>query len=1673
MSICRGLRGQALALMLFVGLLLIGFQPFAANAQEEVSAAGLPFNHMSTGFMLTGSHMTTRCESCHTQGNFKGTPRECSSCHRTGDRASGKSVSHIPTQAVCDTCHRTTTWSPSTFKHTAQMAGQCTTCHSGTFVNSGALAKPLTHINTTASCDTCHATKAWLPATNPHAGVQPGTCVTCHNGTRAPGKSSGHIPVSGSCDTCHTNFVSFAPAKMDHTGLSACSTCHGGAFVAVNAQSKPATHIAVPSGQECSFCHASTTSWAVNTKPDHAAPGFSTDCQSCHRGAAGGAIGKPARHIPGAGQCSTCHNTSAFKPAQMDHTGLSDCASCHNGSFVFANAQAKRVGHVPTTAQCSVCHSSGFSVWTGARMTHDNSVVGKCASCHGGGFLAVNAQSKTPTHIPTTAQCDTCHKSTATWATGSFAHTSAVLGQCSSCHNGRNALGKPTNHIPTSAQCDSCHNNFTAFRPAAMSHAGLNGQCSTCHNGSYQYVNALSKPASHIPTTAQCDTCHTNGFVTWMPAAMNHAGFVNNCSTCHSGTYVAQNAQIKPLTHVTTTAQCDTCHRSTTTWASAVYSHDASAANNCSTCHDGQVALGKSTRHVPVTAQCDVCHSNFSAFAPARMDHQNGRGGQTCATCHNGTFPTALGKPVTHIPTSRGCDTCHTTSVWKPATAWVHANSNPPCATCHDGVQALGKSVRHVPTSRDCNACHSNSGAVPSFTPARMDHTNETACSTCHNGSFLIQNAQAKPATHVAYTPQECSACHTSRTSWATTTGFPHESVSPAATGRCSDCHTAGVRSSGTVSQGLSKPTNHIPTTLQCDTCHLNTTAFAPANMNHAGTAGKCATCHNGSFVFANAQTKSINHVVTSAPCDTCHKSTTAWSAAQYVHAADSAGRCATCHDGGSPIALTRPATHIPTAGAANCDNCHTNFTTFAPARMNHTGLTSSCLTCHGGSYVAINAQKASASHIPVSGIACDACHVNGYVSWTPSSMNHSVLGARCDSCHNGNYLAQNAQSRGVNHVPVLPLGADCNSCHTSTAGVTWAIFGKPLNHDANVNNCTTCHSNLANSPAIGKPVTHVPTNAQCDSCHNTTLFRPAAMSHKGTNGQCLTCHNGAYAGVNAKGKPATHIPVSQVCDTCHTTTAWKPASNFSHQGVTAASCANCHNGVNALGKPAKHIPVTAVCDSCHKNYVAFIPAQMNHTGLTNQCSTCHSGAYLTINAQTKPVTHVATIAQCDTCHKSTTTWATVSFAHGPTDTVCSSCHNGKNALGKPVNHIPTADQCSTCHTNKIAFSPAQMTHASPATNIVGNCASCHNGNFVFANALAKPATHIPVTGQCDTCHTNTVRWSPSQMTHTGLTASCVTCHGGAYVAQNAQMKPAGHIVASNDCTAIGCHTNALTTKSWATSAKPDHNTVVGTCVSCHDGAPLHAIGKPTNHVPSSSSCGLCHSESAPNFTLTVMPHTINLVGGECAKCHNGGYTFTGAQAKTGTHIPTTQSCDVCHAYPNWKPTSFNHTGITGNCSSCHNGTNAAGKPATHIPTLAMDCNACHLTGANGINWLPLKPLITHTGTSGTCASCHVRPYTSIKAMEDTNHIPVTLPGMLGRECSFCHSSYTTFMTQKMNHGNVTVCKNCHDTAAPAYDAPGIEKKSVTHDKKTGTDCNNANCHKPGVGGRGTLYSKW
>jgi hypothetical protein len=195
----------------------------------SVATAQIPgkdFDHLRTGFALTGTHSKARCESCHLGGVFKGTPRDCETCHVSGSRFAKtnvvKNTGHIPTTQTCDTCHNTRAFTGARMDHAGIAKGACSTCHNGT----QATGKPNGHPVTTAACDSCHSPSAWRPVSNfDHSGIAAGTCATCHNGSKATGMGPNHTPftqvgaIAGTaCDSCHkSGFRAWTPAKL-HSG---------------------------------------------------------------------------------------------------------------------------------------------------------------------------------------------------------------------------------------------------------------------------------------------------------------------------------------------------------------------------------------------------------------------------------------------------------------------------------------------------------------------------------------------------------------------------------------------------------------------------------------------------------------------------------------------------------------------------------------------------------------------------------------------------------------------------------------------------------------------------------------------------------------------------------------------------------------------------------------------------------------------------------------------------------------------------------------------------------------------------------------------------------------------------------------------------------------------------------------------------------------------------------------------------------------------------------------------------------------------------------------------------------------------------------------------------------------------------------------------------------------
>ena len=568
----------ALAILALPLLLLLIIDTASAQTNHNIN-----FDHIRTGFPLTGAHQQLPCETCHIQGIFKGTPKKCETCHTPGSRIQTTTVkpsNHIPTTLGCAQCHSSTSsWSVARFSHAGVIVGQCAQCHNGSFTTG----KPANHVMTAAPCDSCHRTTTWMSAGFNHIGVTPGTCATCH-GVTATGKPSNHIPTTLSCDACHTMNGTFATSTFTHSAVQGvlpgqCANCHNGSFASMNALGKPSGHVATTAS--CDTCHTGFSTFASATF-DHTGVTPGT-CATCHT-QGGSGMAKPSNHIPTSLSCDLCHTTGgSFSTSTFTHSAAQgvvpgQCSTCHNGAYTAWNALGKPSGHVVTTASCDTCHTTGYTTFAGAGFNHAGVTPGTCATCHtqGGSGMA-----KPTNHIPTTLSCDACHN-TSTFTTSTFTHSAAqgiVPGQCSTCHNGAytawNALGKPSNHLATTASCDICHAGYTTFANGVFNHTGIApGTCETCHTPGGA---GLAAPNNHIPyktqllagTSMNCDACHTST-TSFTIETMNHNNSPGNgagwCKGCHaSGTSYLGNMQKMSLTHQQSTGVTDCsqsgCHR--------------------------------------------------------------------------------------------------------------------------------------------------------------------------------------------------------------------------------------------------------------------------------------------------------------------------------------------------------------------------------------------------------------------------------------------------------------------------------------------------------------------------------------------------------------------------------------------------------------------------------------------------------------------------------------------------------------------------------------------------------------------------------------------------------------------------------------------------------------------------------------------------------------------------------------------------------------------------------------------------------------------------------------------------------------------------------------------------------------------------------------------------------
>jgi hypothetical protein len=486
------------------------------------------------------------------------TSTTCVSCHLK-DFNGASNPNHVTGNfpQTCEVCHTTAGWSPASFNHN----------------NTGF---PLTgqHTVPPRACSDCHINNNYNLTTT--------TCVSCHqtdytNALTPVNHPQANFPLT--CDSCHdTN--AWTNGKFNHTSTGFTLT---------------GQHTVPP--RACTDCHTASAGYNITT----------TTCVSCHQADYNNAttpVNHPQANFPLT--CENCHDTNVWTTGKFDHAST---------GWVLTNS------HTVPPRVCSDCHTTaaGYTIKTTT-----------CVSCHQADYTNATTPVNHPqANFPLT--CETCHD-TNVWTTGKFDHTAT----------GFTLTGM---HIVPPRTCADCHVNGNYSLTSAV--------CVNCHQTDYNNTNAPPHAASGFPTT--CDVCHDT--IAWTDATFNHNNtpfpltgahtvppractdcHVNNnyttlptaCVGCHQTDYNTTTNPAHAAAGFPTT--CATCH-TTTAWTGATFNHTyfpmshGNANGVCATCHTNPNDY--------TVFQCTGCHGNNNA---ANFHHDNVSGyvynSVNCYQCH-------------------------------------------------------------------------------------------------------------------------------------------------------------------------------------------------------------------------------------------------------------------------------------------------------------------------------------------------------------------------------------------------------------------------------------------------------------------------------------------------------------------------------------------------------------------------------------------------------------------------------------------------------------------------------------------------------------------------------------------------------------------------------------------------------------------------------------------------------------------------------------------------------------------------------------------------------------------------------------------------------------------------------------------------------------------------------
>ena len=665
------------------------------------------------------------------------------------------------------------------------MADRCRVCHTGLMNDAKDFHVIMSAQAGLEPCQTCHTEHHGADAvlTNrqmvdfPHDQVgfslkahlktidgETFTCAGCHPNTFTK-------PDASLCIDCHSAYQAEKMQQHVKDFPGDCLGCHDGVdrYSDFNHSWFPfkleGKHLEI----QCSDCHKDAQTIAD-------LQGLDWECSSCH-----------ADIDPHGDQfndsCDTCHNAESWKPTTFDHdTSIFPLTGQH------------------IELECNTCHNSADT----AGVRQFIGLPTDCNSCHG----------KENPHVARFGQtCETCH-TTAAWWPAEFDHNLAAFAlvgkhvdtACEDCHTTIREDGRPV-FKGTPADCFSCHKKDDEHN------GNLGTSCADCHTPADWKPSTFDHNKSSFLLTGKhgkvaCNDCHTQTDGT---GHRIYRGTPRDCFSCHKADD-AHKGEFGP--------DCLSCH-TTNAWKPSTFDHSrtafqltgAHASSACKSCHASQ------WKGTPTA--CISCHS--------KDDAHKGQFGNDCKSCHS----TSAWKPSTfdhsraafkltgaHVNTA--CKSCHT-SGWKGTPS--------ACVSCHSKNDAHNGQF-----GTDCQSCHSTSA----WKPATFDHSRSsfkltgahvnTACKSCHTSGWKgtpSACASCHRDQHGGQFGSNCSSCHSTNAWKPASYNGPHSfPMGHGNANGCASCHPNGLSS------------------WTCYTCHNQNETIKHHNEKNLGDISNCLRCH-------------------------------------------------------------------------------------------------------------------------------------------------------------------------------------------------------------------------------------------------------------------------------------------------------------------------------------------------------------------------------------------------------------------------------------------------------------------------------------------------------------------------------------------------------------------------------------------------------------------------------------------------------------------------------------------------------------------------------------------------------------------------------------------------------------------------------------------------------------